>query len=129
MQKALNAIQMQYSSEDDNHDDPQVLHPDPRAANLAEYVQAVPNGDDLMQISAASYTGSPSDSTISLLLAIQGQTTVALADTGSTNTFLDYKFAVKHNIHMVPASARTVTVAGGGTLSSTAIAPNCTFTI
>jgi hypothetical protein len=86
MQKALNAIQMQYSSEDDNHDDPQVLHPDPRAADLAECVQAVPNGDDLIQISAAAYTGSPSDSTISLLLAIQGQTAVALADMGSIHS-------------------------------------------
>jgi hypothetical protein len=122
-------IQMQYSSKDDNHDEPQVLHADPRAADPAECVQAAHNGDDLMQISVAAYTGSPSDSTISLLLAIQGQSAIALADTGSTNTFLDYKFAVKHNIHMVPASARTVTVAGGGTLSSTAIAPNCTFTI
>jgi hypothetical protein len=82
-----------------------------------------------MQISIAAYTGSPSASTISLLLSIQGSQAVALADTGSTNTFLDYNFAVKHNIPMVQAEARTVTVAGGGILTSTAIAPNCSFKI
>jgi hypothetical protein len=82
-----------------------------------------------MQISIAAYTGSPSASTISLLLSIQGSQAVALADTCSTNTFLDYNFAVKHNIPMVQAEARTVTVAGGGILTSTAIAPNCSFKI
>jgi hypothetical protein len=127
--KALNAIQMQYSSEDDNQDESHVLHVGPRPAEPEGHIQPPPQGDDLIQISATAYTSSPSDSTISPLLAIQGQSVVALADTRSTNTFLDYKFAVKHNIPMVSASARTVIVAGGGTLSSTAIAPNCTFTI
>jgi predicted aspartyl protease len=120
MQKALNAIQMQANSEEDN--DPQVLQP------VEQQEQDILQ-DDLMQISIAAYTGSPSASTISLLLSIQGSQAVALADTGSTNTFLDYNFVVKHNIPMVQAEARTVTVAGGRILTSTAIAPNCSFKI
>jgi hypothetical protein len=47
-----------------------------------------------MNISSAAYNGIPSDSTISLLLAIKGAKALALADTGSTNTFLDYKFSL-----------------------------------
>jgi hypothetical protein len=82
-----------------------------------------------MHITAAAYTGSPGASTISLLLSISGQTAIALADTGSTNTFLDYNFAVKHNIAMQPAPSRTVTVAGGGTLISEWVARHCKFSI
>jgi hypothetical protein len=44
--------------------------------------------DKAMQISAAAYAGLPSDSTISLLLNIKGSHAIAIADTGSTNTFI-----------------------------------------
>ena len=83
----------------------------------------------MMKISAAAYTGSPSHSTISLLLNLKGTTAVALADTGSTNTFMDYKFAVKQNILLTPVPAKTVTVAGGGILISEYIAHKCPFEI
>jgi hypothetical protein len=80
-------------------------------------------------ISSAAYNGIPSDSTIPLFLAIKGAQALALADTRSTNTLLDYKFAVEHNIAMEAVQARKVTVASGGTLISEAIARNCTFFI
>ena len=82
-----------------------------------------------MQISVAAYKGYPSDSTISLLLSFPGATAIALADTGSTNTFLDHTFAVKHNISITPVRKRIAMVAGGGTLISEAIAYNCEFSI
>jgi hypothetical protein len=82
-----------------------------------------------MHITAATYTGSPGASTISLPLSISGETAIALADTGSTNTFLDYSYAVRHNISMQPAPIRIVTVAGGGTLISELVAKNCKFSI
>jgi hypothetical protein len=98
-----------------------------------EQQQAIPpqqaQVDRPMNISSAAYNGIPSDSTISLVLAIKGAKALALADTGSTNTFLDNKFAVKHNIAMEAVQARKVTVASGGTLILESIARNCTLFI
>jgi hypothetical protein len=48
--------------------------------------QAAPPDEVAMCISAAAYSGSPSDSTISLLLNFSKAHVVALADTGSTST-------------------------------------------
>jgi hypothetical protein len=82
-----------------------------------------------MFISAAAYSGAPSDSTISLLLSMKGGQAVALADTASTNTFMNQQFAIRHNIQTTATKSRTVTVAGGGELTSQAIAHNCSFTV
>jgi hypothetical protein len=82
-----------------------------------------------MHIIAAAYTGAPSASTISLLLSFKGIHAIALADNGSTSTFVDHAFAIKNNLSMIQAPPRQVTVAGGGQLTSTAIANNCTFYI
>jgi hypothetical protein len=54
------------------------------------------------------------------LLRINQATAVALADTGSTDTFMDLKFAQTNNIPMTATKQRTVKVAGGGILTSTA---------
>jgi hypothetical protein len=132
MQRAINALQMQGNSEDDSDGDmiqEEAAPPDikeQQAANQEVQHQPV---DNLMHISAAAYTGSPSASTISLLLQMKGAEAVALADTGSTNTFLDHSFALKHNIPTKPAPRRTVTVAGGGILTSDAVALNQPFRI
>jgi predicted aspartyl protease len=85
--------------------------------------------DKAMQISAAAYAGLPSDSTISLLLNIKGSHAIALADTGSTNTFMDQSFALKHNIKLTDIAPRSVTVAGGGQLACTAVAHGCQFSL
>jgi hypothetical protein len=83
----------------------------------------------LMNISSAAYKGCPSDSTISLALHIGHTIAIALADTGSTNTFMDKDFALKHNIDITPTTQRIVKVAGGGVLQSDAVAYNCPFAI
>jgi hypothetical protein len=54
---------------------------------------------------------------------------VALADTGSTHTFLDEQFSMYQDIEMTPSAKRTVTVVGGGELTSQAIAYNFPFFI
>jgi hypothetical protein len=59
---------------------------------------------------------------------MKGGQAVALADTGSTNTFMNQQFAIRHNIQTTATKSRTVTVAGGGELTSHAIARNCSFT-
>jgi hypothetical protein len=91
--------------------------------------QAVPPDEVAMCISAAAYSGSPSDSTISLLLKFSKAYVVALADTGSTSTLMDLAFAQKHKIPLTSTEERTVKVAGGGTLASVFIAYNCPFTL
>jgi hypothetical protein len=47
-----------------------------------------------------------------------GRQAVALVDSGSSNTFIDYDFAVKLNLPMRNTEARKVVVAGGGTLTT-----------
>jgi hypothetical protein len=81
-----------------------------------------------MCISASAYSGSPSDSTISLLNFSKAHA-VALADTGSTTTFMDLAFAQKHKIPLTATEERTVKVAGRGILASGFIAYNCPFTV
>jgi hypothetical protein len=130
MQQALHDMEMQGNSNDEELD--VGLQEAPVPATVREHQalpQEQPPPDVLMNITAAADTGTPSESTISLLLSINGAKALALANMGSTNTILDHKFAVKHNIAMQPAKARTIKVAGGGTLVSDAIAPNCSFSI
>jgi hypothetical protein len=128
MQRALNAIEMQGHS--DEEDGPPEQHQDdPPAPIPLDQAPAEDNVDNLMNILAAAYNGYPSDSTISLLLHLNSVTAVALADTGSTNTFMDYHFAKKHNIPLTKTKQRTVKVAGGGTLSSDYMAYQCSFAI
>jgi hypothetical protein len=63
------------------------------------------------------------------LITIGGKRTVALLDSGSTSTFIDQAFAIKANCHLCPATPQAVHVAGGGTLSSNSVVPDCSFTI
>jgi hypothetical protein len=88
-----------------------------------------PAVDNLMNISAAAYNGCLSDSTISILLHFPHSTAIALADTGSTNTFMDYQFSLKHNIPLTQTRQRSVKVAGGGILSSKFMAYNYLFSV
>jgi hypothetical protein len=99
------------------------------AAQVAYVEQPADDNINMMEISAATYNGSTSDSTISLLIHINGVPPIALADTCSTNTFLDKQFAMDHNIDFSPMPARRVKVAGGGILISDAITYNHKFII
>jgi hypothetical protein len=133
MQRALNAIEMH--GNDDEPDRPvevlveqQVSLNDPPLHNQQANVQ-VAQPDQLMNISVVAYCGCPSNSTISLLLQFSKTLAIALADTGSTNTFMDLAFAKKHNIPLTPSKQQLVTVAGGGTLVSNAVSYDCKFNI
>ncbi|KAK1693984.1 hypothetical protein QYE76_010681 [Lolium multiflorum] len=136
MQRALNAIEMQGNEDDlDDQAAPQPILPPVLAEheneqqNQAIEVEQNALPEQLMNISSAAYNGCPSDSTISLLLQVNKAQAIALADTGSTNTFMDLTFAQAHNIPLTKVKHRSVKVAGGGTLSSTAMAYNCPFSI
>jgi hypothetical protein len=144
MQRTLNMIALQGYEEEEEQDQPvQMLidPPPPAIQQVAVRPEQVPEQqpeqqqipaqqqDIAMCISAAAYTGSPSDSTISLLLNFHKAQAVALADTGSTRTFMDLSFAKAHNIPLTATQERTVKVAGGGTLASGFMAYKCKFTV
>jgi hypothetical protein len=140
MQRAVNMLIMQGYPEEEDEEvvqhipreaipaiDPPVAEAD--VARAIQIEQPVEDDVNMMEISAAAYNGSTSDSTISLLIHINGVPAIALADTGSTNTFLDKQFAMDHNIEISPMPARRVKVAGGGILISDSIAYNHKFCI
>jgi hypothetical protein len=127
MQRAINAITLQDDSDADMEEVNAMIA---TVEGIQEQpVQDKEPDDKAMQISAAAYAGLPSDSTISLLLNIIGSHAIALADTGSTNTFMDKSFALKHNIKLTDIAPRSVTVAGGGQLACTAVAHGCQFSL
>ena len=63
------------------------------------------------------------------MIVIGGVPAVALIDSGSSNTFVGHDFAVKLNLPMRKTQARKVCVAGGGTLLTDSVIPNCQFSI
>jgi hypothetical protein len=74
-----------------------------------------------MSISLTTIEGIQGEDTISLYVVIGGVNAIALVESGSSNTFIDYDFAVKLNLPMRNTAARTVTVVGGGTLVTDAV--------
>lgn len=88
-----------------------------------------PDQEQLMSISAHAVQGVSVNDTISLSVIIGGVQAIALVDSGSSNTFLDKQFVLRNNFPTNSTQARTVTVAGGGSLISDAIVPNCNYTI
>jgi hypothetical protein len=102
MQRTLNTIELQGYDVEEENQGPLLIDPPPPAIHqvlvLPEQVpvpqqepppQAMPPDEVAMCISTAAYSGSPSDSTISLLLNFSKAHVVALADTGNTSTFMD----------------------------------------
>jgi hypothetical protein len=64
--------------------------------------------------------GTTSTATFSLIVHIGGRIDIALVDTGSTDTFIDYTFASKLNGPITSTTSKPVKVAGGGLLHSDA---------
>jgi hypothetical protein len=120
----LHAIQLQGHSDEEGEQGDSVPAPEMVQENMAEEEQL-----NLMSISSAALQGVSANDTISLAVRIAGVQIIALVDSGSSNTFLDKEFVLRHNLHTLPTPARQVTVAGGGTLISDAIVPHCKYTI
>lgn len=84
---------------------------------------------ELMQLSAHALEGTAGPATFSLLLQIANYKAVALVDSGSSHTFMNYKFAIASNLHLKPTNARKIAIAGGGHLTSTATVPNLEYSV
>jgi hypothetical protein len=72
----------------------------------------------LLMISSHATKGTTSAATFSLLVHIGGRKAVALVDSGSTNSFIDYTFVSKTNCNIISTSNLSVKVVVGGTLDT-----------
>jgi hypothetical protein len=117
----MHAIQLQGHSDEEEED--LVEQQNDTIPNLPEEPLVQDNGqkEKLMSISLTAMEGIQGDDIIFLCVVIGGVNAIALVDSGSSNTFIDYDFAVKLNLPMRNTTTRTVTVAGGGTLVPDAI--------
>uniref|UniRef100_A0A0A9HU01 Aspartic peptidase DDI1-type domain-containing protein n=1 Tax=Arundo donax TaxID=35708 RepID=A0A0A9HU01_ARUDO len=98
--------------------------------------EEIPDNDEentqdeyLMHISEEDVKGITTKRTFTMPIKLGGKTGVALVDSGSSNTFVDLKFATKGSCTVVTNFLQKVTVAGGGIMQSGAHIPNCSFTI
>jgi hypothetical protein len=83
----------------------------------------------LLLISTHAITSTSSAATFSLVVNIGGKRGVALVDSGSTDTLLDYSFARQSQLPIISTVSRHVKVAGGGTLDTNAITGMVSYTI
>jgi hypothetical protein len=107
---------------DDEAADSSEPEPSPTPEQTFHTAPNTPNNNpaksELMHLSAHATEGTASIATFSLLIQIGGQQAVALVDSGSSNTFMDYKFALKTSCHLTPTAPKKISVAGGGHLLS-----------
>ena len=96
---------------------------------LEDQAEQVNDGDQAMFLSAFAMGQQLAVPTPTVIIHINGKKAVALLDSGSTTSFINQDFAVKANCNMLPVKPRKISVAGGGTLTSTAVVPHCQFQI
>lgn len=83
--------------------------------------------EQVMFISAFATGQQIAVKTPTVVIHINGKRAVALLDSGSSCSFINQEFAVKANCQLIPVKPRTIAVAGGSKLLSTAVVPNCEF--
>jgi hypothetical protein len=83
----------------------------------------------LLMLSSIAASGIQSAATFSVLIQIGGRKGVALVDSGSTDSFIDYTFASKTNYIILSTTSLKVKVAGGGYLDTCAITTPTSYTI
>jgi hypothetical protein len=102
-------LQVEQIMEEDNH----VL----LQTEISESKEKTPQ---LLLLSSHATNGTTSAATFSLIVHIGGRTGIALEDTSSTDTFIDYTFACKLNCPITSTTSKPVKVVGGGPLHSNA---------
>lgn len=85
--------------------------------------------DQCMKISTQALGNMTCSNIPTVIVTVGNKRAVALIDSGSNTSFMDMNFAIKANCSLTPAEARDITVAGGGKLTSTAMIPQCEFSI
>jgi hypothetical protein len=80
-------------------------------------------------ISTHAAKGISPPATFSILVSIGGRKAIALIDSGSTNTFMDYTFASTTSCTISSTCATRAKVAGGGHLDSCATITDTSYCI
>lgn len=85
--------------------------------------------DQVMLVSAHAISGIMGPTTFSLVTYVNGKRGVALVDSGSTHSFMDYESAIQNKCKLTYVKLKKVTVAGGWELQTDAIVDNMTYVI
>lgn len=80
-----------------------------------------------MMISTIAENGVLGSNTFSLVVYINGKKVVTLVDSGSTNSFVDYEFAVQAECSLSYTKPMKVTVARGGQLQTDAMVDSLSY--
>uniref|UniRef100_A0A453NRI9 Reverse transcriptase n=1 Tax=Aegilops tauschii subsp. strangulata TaxID=200361 RepID=A0A453NRI9_AEGTS len=108
-------------------DNPEQIVIDQEEIQQQEQQENTEEEEQAMFISAHAIGHQLAVPTPTAIIYINGKRAVALLDSGSTSSFINQDFAVKANCQLLPVKGRTIAVAGGGKLLSTAVVPNCEF--
>jgi hypothetical protein len=132
----LHAIEMQGHSDDEEVDIqapvlPHIAQEAPATIQAQELVQNDGPGpaEHLMLLSVEALHGIPREGTLAVQFQIGNRKAVALIDSGSTNTFMDKKFALSNQFNLIPVPHKKVLVARGGELISDFILPQLQFSL
>jgi hypothetical protein len=83
----------------------------------------------LLTLSSHVVKGTSSATTFSIIIIIEGKRGIALIDSGSTDTFLDYTFASKSGYNIISTASKTVKVVGGGQLETSVVTMKTSYFI
>ncbi|XP_044318611.1 uncharacterized protein [Triticum aestivum] len=108
-------------------DNPEQIVIDQEEIQQEEQQETTDEGEQAMFISAHAIGHQLAVPAPTAIIYINGKRVVALPDSGSTSSFINQDFAVKANCQLLPVKGRTIAVAGGGKLLSTAVVPNYEF--
>jgi hypothetical protein len=72
-------------------------------------------------LSSHATRGNSPATTFSVIIVIGGKRGLAMIDSGSTDTFLDYTFASKSSCSIISTASKTVKVARGGQLETSIV--------
>lgn len=123
VKKALHTILMQGEEESDEQTDDSELVKESgftTAPGSPEAMEETPETEQLLVISSQAMKGGTGPATFSLRTLIGGKPAVMLVDSGSTNSFMDYEFAIRSECKLIFQPVKKVTVAGGGELRTEA---------
>jgi hypothetical protein len=88
-----------------------------------------PTQPQLLVISSHAVNGTSSAATFSLVVTIAGKRGVALVDSGSTYTFMDYSFASQLSCQVTTIATTRVRVVVGGSLNTSAVITDVQYVV
>lgn len=132
VKKALHVILMQGGDEEEDVLEEHELKKEQgfvTAPASPEESEVTPEDEQLMMISHHAVKGTTNHATFSLITSSGKRKAMILVDSGSTNSFMDYEFAVRSNCQLRYRPTKKVVVAGGGELCIDAVIETISYKI